>query len=79
MENNTKTAILSFKKKKTCSELFLSRPTNPIDHKSLEKDNRVAEVGCSYGNVICYEAYVYYQNVLTSVKHSFRYVSSMIK
>jgi len=44
MENNPKTAILSLKKKKkkkkkknTYIELSRSRPTNQIDHKSLEK------------------------------------------
>ena len=37
IENNSKTAILSLKKKK-CIELFRSRPTNPINHKSLEKE-----------------------------------------
>jgi len=43
MENNPKMAILSLKKKKkkkkkkTYIELSRSRPTNQIDHKSLEK------------------------------------------
>ena len=37
MENNQKMAILSFKKNKYF-KLLRSRPTNPIDHKSLEKE-----------------------------------------